>query len=488
MGSGYSSEEESDETTMKTSSNAFNQEVKIVPPQQKAQVSDGSEYREVIGVASPGQDREQGDGMEKPSAAVSQPAESKSPEIVESLKQDKQLLVKTIAQDKQLIIIPDAGLKLDKLPPISDNVNLPPMIPNNPLVAEKPKLYPRGSYPPSVKRMKEPKFVPYEPYKGAVAFMEKKVIKGGDRKISRNSRSTSVESEVFVNKSEETAEVISQPISNELENNYRAMLDVKEKEIEKLRENLESAEKQLKIQSKVNAEIKKLLVASVGEDIEARVDFLTQDKARLAADVIEYNNRIATDWEKKEALGVESDVWRSKFLASTVIVEEVTRAKQAVQQRAEDLEHLGRRLLMERTTLRTALSTTQVTIDQLSQAFDPLNTVKVDPGKLDTLKAAENLLKSSQALCARLVGQNKLDLPDLPTLHAVDSPAEAELKKLLSRPLVNTGKVPEQACNILASNARPHLLKLGDMADSPHQHGHDQFKTCSHCSGTVQDV
>ena len=38
----------------------------------------------------------------------------------------------------------------------------------------------------------------------------------------------------------------------------------------------------------VNSEVKKLLVASVGEDIEARVDFLTQDKARLAADVMQY--------------------------------------------------------------------------------------------------------------------------------------------------------------------------------------------------------
>lgn len=485
MGSGYSSEEDSDERTMKSPSNAFNQEVKLVPPQQKAHIIESPVEAEVT---SPGRDREQGDGMEKPSAAVSQPSESKSREIVESMKQDKQLLVKTVTQDKQLIIIPDAGLKLDKLPPISDNVDLPPIVPNNPLVIEKPKVYPRGSYPPSSKRMKEPKFVPYEPYKGAVAFMDNNVKKSMDKKNSRNTRSTSVESEVFASKSDDTAELIAQPISNELESNYRVMLDAKEKEIEKLKENLESAEKQLKIQSKVNAEIKKLLVASVGEDIEARVDFLTQDKARLAADVIEYNNRIATDWEKKEALGVESDVWRSKFLASTVIVEEVTRAKQAVQQRAEDLEHLGRKLLMERAALRMSLSSTQVTIDQLSQAFDPLSTVKVDPGQLDTLKAAENLLKSSQALCARLIGQNKLDLPDLPSLHAVDSPAEAELKKLLSRPLVITGKVPEQACNVLASNARPHLLKLGDKADSPHQHGHDQFKTCSHCSGTVQDV
>ena len=43
----------------------------------------------------------------------------------------------------------------------------------------------------------------------------------------------------------------------------------------------------------MNSEVKRLLVASVGEDIEARVDFLTQDKARLAADVITYNNKIS---------------------------------------------------------------------------------------------------------------------------------------------------------------------------------------------------
>ena len=44
----------------------------------------------------------------------------------------------------------------------------------------------------------------------------------------------------------------------------------------------------LLMEIQVNSEVKKLLVASVGEDIEARVDFLTQDKARLAADVMQY--------------------------------------------------------------------------------------------------------------------------------------------------------------------------------------------------------
>ena len=61
----------------------------------------------------------------------------------------------------------------------------------------------------------------------------------------------------------------------------------------RLRSALTEAEKQLRIQSQVNSELKSLLVASVGEDIEARLDFLTQDKARLAADLIHYNNKIS---------------------------------------------------------------------------------------------------------------------------------------------------------------------------------------------------
>jgi hypothetical protein len=39
---------------------------------------------------------------------------------------------------------------------------------------------------------------------------------------------------------------------------------------------------------------------------------------------------------------VESDVWRSKFLASTLIVEELTRSKHVFAARCEELEHGAR--------------------------------------------------------------------------------------------------------------------------------------------------
>ena len=47
-------------------------------------------------------------------------------------------------------------------------------------------------------------------------------------------------------------------------------------EVASLRRELDERNKQLRIQTQVNTEVKRLLVASVGEDIEAKVDFLTQ--------------------------------------------------------------------------------------------------------------------------------------------------------------------------------------------------------------------
>lgn len=69
----------------------------------------------------------------------------------------------------------------------------------------------------------------------------------------------------------------------------------------------------------VNAELKRLLVASVGEDMEARVHFLTEDKLKLGDDIKQYVEKIALDFEQKEKLSIEADIWRSKFLASRYV-------------------------------------------------------------------------------------------------------------------------------------------------------------------------
>jgi hypothetical protein len=53
--------------------------------------------------------------------------------------------------------------------------------------------------------------------------------------------------------------------------------------------------------------------------MEARVHFLTEDKVKLGDNIRQYVEKIALDFEQKEKLSIEADIWRSKFLASRYI-------------------------------------------------------------------------------------------------------------------------------------------------------------------------
>merc|ERR1719234_2041132 len=104
------------------------------------------------------------------------------------------------------LLLPEAGgLVISKLPPIHDDVDLRPT-PTKPgerlVAAEKAKVYPKGTLPPAVRKQREPKFVPYEPYKGAVSFLDSSSSRkpplygrgGGFGSLDRASRGSSVES------------------------------------------------------------------------------------------------------------------------------------------------------------------------------------------------------------------------------------------------------------------------------------------------------
>ena len=150
MGAGYSSEEELEEKSPENKGGVI-----VIDPKMSTPISDI--HTTVIRSSGDAQggERQEGDGMEKPPdiAALNPAAGEKAEKMIE---------------------LPEAGLKLEKLPPIHDTVDLPPVVPESPLVAEKPKVYPKGSYPPTHRKNKEPKFVPYEPYRGAVACMDGK--------------------------------------------------------------------------------------------------------------------------------------------------------------------------------------------------------------------------------------------------------------------------------------------------------------------------
>ena len=236
-----------------------------------------------------------------------------------------------------------------------------------------------------IKQSKEPRFVPYEPYKAAITPLttcHKKKHSRGNSKDLKNEPIDEPDAKIQATKpSDHVADKpkADESISKETEEKYL-------REINDLKVKLDDAEKQLRIQTQVNSEVKKLLVASVGEDIEAKVDFLTQDKARLAADIRQYSNKISRDFEEKEQLTVQSDLWKSKFLASTVIVDELARWKGILMQRNDDSDHYIRLMLHERTVLWNSLSQTQEMLVKLKHAFDPLDSMENTVSKVINTK------------------------------------------------------------------------------------------------------
>lgn len=94
---------------------------------------------------------------------------------------------------------------------------------------------------------------------------------------------------------------------------------INEQQISCLKKERDSFEGQLKFQVQVNNELKNLLVAAVGEDLQTRVNVLTEDKLQLARALLSSAHNITTHTEQIEYLANQSEVWRSKFLASRYI-------------------------------------------------------------------------------------------------------------------------------------------------------------------------
>lgn len=97
-------------------------------------------------------------------------------------------------------------------------------------------------------------------------------------------------------------------------------------------------ENQLKFQIQVNTELKGLLVHCLGEDLQTKVNNLTEDKMKIA-------KSLSTNTDQIEFLASQSEVWRSKFLASSLMVEELAKVKTSLAQRNHQLVTANKQLL-----------------------------------------------------------------------------------------------------------------------------------------------
>ncbi|KAH8271366.1 hypothetical protein KR018_007641 [Drosophila ironensis] len=220
--------------------------------------------------------------------------------------------------------------------------SLAPAMPKGELVQMRPRLVtpPHDSLT-EHKKSKAPKFVPFEPYPGAVNPMTSAPVTR--HRIHRDKNNLDIGVLVDQVSTLRTQELDAQPRET-LGNASQEMAALKE-ELAKMRAERDYFQAQYKFQTQVNSELKSLLVASVGEDLQTRVNLLTEDKLQLARALLDTANNLTTHTEQIEFLAGQCEVWRSKFLASSVMVEELARWKADLTQKNQMLNESTKQLL-----------------------------------------------------------------------------------------------------------------------------------------------
>lgn len=140
------------------------------------------------------------------------------------------------------------------------------------------------------------------------------------KKTRTNSRNNLDLSVLVSHVSNLTTSELNQSINSSLADLENTQRTAYEKQLAELKKERDYFESQLKFQVQVNTELKNLLVAAVGEDLQTRVNVLTEDKLQLARALLNSAHNLSTHTEQIEYLAGQSEVWRSKFLASRLVI------------------------------------------------------------------------------------------------------------------------------------------------------------------------
>ncbi|XP_063703117.1 golgin-45 [Culicoides brevitarsis] len=255
------------------------------------------------------------------------------------------------------------------------------------------------------RNQKELKFVPYEPYKACVTPMCKRSPrKSPMEKGHKRGKSTNVDLNVLVSQvsSVKSSEIREKPSENSQKAFYEA-------QIEALRKEKSEIEKKLKFQAQVNSELKSLLVNSMSQDesvVSDRISSVTEgvhlkEALKLITSAEDYSGQI--------------EVWRSRFLASGVMIEELARWKTSLLQRNQLLIQSNKKLL------ETVGRCRDMQVEILSNlAFLEGTSTKLDLESANILDLSKENLSLSQHLALKSTAKgglpNEIDFAGLETL------------------------------------------------------------------------
>nr|XP_049692877.1 golgin-45 isoform X2 [Helicoverpa armigera] len=344
--------------------------------------------------------------------------------------------------------------------------------------------------------MKTPKFVPYEPYPAAVKPMTPQTASKGMKK-SRNNMDINTLISQMSQMNTSLKEFKPRPKLNSTGDKTSLDIDTgntekaeMQKKIDDLTHENESLKEQLKQQVQVNKELKTMLVASMGEDLETQVQSLNEDKKHLANALLNSAQHLSTHQEQTEWLAGQCEVWRSKFLASSLMVEELAQCKKLLSDKTENLQQAIKQLLDERCRARDMMLCTYKNLYSLHEKWleniaiteyvgnskmynrpiGNLNFNATIPHSTNILDMTSVNLKLSENISSSVEKQDISHLNSLPSVTEGEKNAE----NVMAMPL-DVKKVNEAPVNALVH----HAYSSSGNTVRP-------IASCVHCHGRVQ--
>lgn len=175
---------------------------------------------------------------------------------------------------------------------------LAPLLPRGKLIQMIPHLVKPAKTTATHKKNKPPIFIPYEPYTGATSFIVSRMqttVNSTPNTTMKNKNNLDIG--VLVS---QMSTMRSKELGDKSSNEYcgSSCLDAKfeklREELRKMTEERDYYQGQFRFQTQVNSELKNLLVASVGEDMQSHVNVLTEDKLQLARALLDTAKNLTT--------------------------------------------------------------------------------------------------------------------------------------------------------------------------------------------------
>ncbi|XP_029354471.1 golgin-45 [Echeneis naucrates] len=250
-----------------------------------------------------------------------------------------------------------------------------------------------------------------------------------------------------------------------LAEDWKTQLEKLQNSERRLLQDKEGLSNQLRVQTEVNRELKKLLVASVGDDLQYHFERVAREKNQLILENEALGRNLTHTAEQLERMSIQCDVWRSKFLASRVMAEELTNARAALQKQTREAQGAIQDLLLEREGFSRDMVLTHRSLEQLlvSLQWGRQQTYYPSAQPLSTRELVAANHKLAGAINAHLLGNNTSSSSSSSPSNVVKS-SRATAEQLCSTP---AEKMAEKVLKILDPISCSENKGEPPLSDSP---------------------